>query len=276
LNEHSFSVDTFNDATALDYHLKTIGLQRGVRGFETAVIIGAGFTGIELAAEMTVRLQKSLKTRAKARIILVDRASTIGFELGSGPLSVIEEAVSSMGIEIRLNMSVRSIEKNAVILSSGEKIEAATTIWTAGLRANLLAEQLPVNRDDLGRVSVDRFMRVQNIKNIFAAGDMARVLVDDTHIAPMSCQHAIPQGKFTGYNVACDLLGEEMIPYQQLSYVTCLDLGSWGAVYTTGWDRIVNKSGAEAKEIKRKINESIIYPPTSGNRDEIFLAASIV
>jgi NADH dehydrogenase len=57
-------------------------------------------------------------------------------------------------------------------------------------------------------------------------------------------------------------------------YVTVLDLGPAGAVYTEGWDRQVIASGAEAKATKRTINGRRIYPPLNGSRDEILAAAA--
>jgi NADH dehydrogenase len=57
-------------------------------------------------------------------------------------------------------------------------------------------------------------------------------------------------------------------------YVTVLDLGPAGAVYTEGWDRHVVASGAEAKATKRTINAQRIYPPLDGNRHAILAAAA--
>jgi NADH dehydrogenase len=50
-------------------------------------------------------------------------------------------------------------------------------------------------------------------------------------------------------------------PYSQVKYVTCLDLGAWGAVYTEGWDRQVKLIKEEAKQLKSTINSVWIYPP---------------
>ena len=80
----------------------------------------------------------------------------------------------------------------------------------------------------------------------------------------MSRQHGRPMGRFAGYNVISDLLGEPMLSLRIPWYVTVLDLGPAGAVYTEGWDRQVIASGAEAKATKRTINGRRIYPPSTG------------
>jgi NADH dehydrogenase len=76
-------------------------------------------------------------------------------------------------------------------------------------------------------------------------------------------------GRFAGNNAASDLLGLELLPLRIEHYVTCLDLGPWGALYTEGWDRRVALAGPEAKKIKQTINCVRIYPPRSRDRREI-------
>ncbi|MGL5041128.1 MAG: hypothetical protein ACRC6D_13720, partial [Aeromonas sp.] len=109
--------------------------------------------------------------------------------------------------------------------------------------------------------------------DIYACGDMAHAKSDDIgHTALMTCQHAIQLGKFTGHNAAASLLGIEPIPYRQVNYVTCLDLGRWGAVYTEGWDQQLKLIREEAKNLKIAITNELIYPPKA-DRDIAFAAA---
>jgi NADH dehydrogenase len=83
-------------------------------------------------------------------------------------------------------------------------------------------------------------------------------------------------GRFAGHNVVADLFGRPMIPLRIEWYVTVLDLGAWGALYTVGWDRQVVSAGRDAKMIKQTINQKRIYPPRTGIRDEILAAAAPV
>jgi NADH:ubiquinone reductase (H+-translocating) len=90
----------------------------------------------------------------------------------------------------------------------------------------------------------------------------------------MSCQHGRPMGRYAGYNVISDLLGEPMLALRIPWYVTVLDLGPAGAVYTEGWDRVVVSNGARAKATKQIINTRRIYPPRNGKRAELLAAAA--
>ena len=65
-----------------------------------------------------------------------------------------------------------------------------------------------------------------------------------------------------------------MLPLDIDWYVTVLDLGAWGALYTEGWDRQVRTTGAAAKLTKQTINQKRIYPPRNGSRADLFAAAA--
>ena len=153
-------------------------------------------------------------------------------------------------------------------------LQGTWLIVTVGLRASPLAEQLPVKRDELGRLPTDEMLRVKEVPGVYATGDIARAYVDDENLALMSCQHAEVMGRFAGYNAARDLLGLSLRSYRQPDYLTCLDLGVSGALFTAGWDREVQKEGEEAKQLKQLINCEWIYPP-KGDRDAILAAAHI-
>ncbi len=279
LHEYSFSTDTYQDAIELDQHINRLPDLSYTEGKYTAVVVGGGFTGIETAAEMTSRLQEVAKKENKeseVKVVIIERESIVGPDLGSNPRPIIEQALGEMHVEIHTNETVESINSNKVTLKSGKRIPSLTTIWSAGVKASPLVENFPVEKDQWGRLPVDSYLRVKGVRSVFAAGDTARANTDDNHLSLMSCQHAMPQGKFAGHNVVCNLLDLAGIPYKQERYVTCLDLGPWGALVTSGWDRIPQYRGDEAKKIKMNINQSVIYPPLSRNREELFEAAKLI
>lgn len=267
-----FDVDTYAAAMRLNAHLAALGAQGKSPGRSTVVVVGAGFTGIEVAAEMPGKLATAGVPR-DWRIVLVDPNPALGETFGADGRSVVGEALQALGVETRLNVRVTAIDADSVTLSSGEVIATQTVVWCAGMRASAVAETLPVARDRSGRVGVDPFMRVTGLANVFAAGDVASAIVDGAHASVMSCQFARPMGRFAGNNVVADLFGLPMLPLKIDWYVTVLDLGTWGALYTVGWDRKVHASGAAAKATKQIINQQRIYPPLTGDRAEILAAA---
>lgn len=262
LAEYGFSVDQLDEAIKLDRHLHGLAKRPASTARNTVVVAGAGLTGIETATEMPARLRKILGPDQKIRIVIVERNATVVPDMGAGPRPVVENALRDLGIETRLGVGVTALDQSGVTLANGERIESATVIWAAGLRAAPLTGQIPAERDNFGRLMVDRELRVPGISGIFATGDAAKAACDDLgNYALMSCQHATRLGAFAGNNAAAELLGLPTRPYHQKTYVTCLDLGAAGAVFTRGWDRQVDMVGAKAKAYKREINTVWIYPP---------------
>lgn len=273
IEQYGFNVDQIADAVVLENHLKTLANRPETPARNTVVVAGGGFTGIETAAEMPARLREVLGQDARVNVIVVERNNEIGPDLGPGPRPVITQALTELGVTWKLGSGVAAIDADGVTLANGERIEAATVIWTAGARASTLTAQIPAERDSFGRLHVDANLRVKGLESVYATGDVAYAATDDEgNYAAMSCQHAMNLGRSAGHNVAADLLGQALIPYSQPKYVTCLDLGSWGAVYTEGWDRQVKLVGAEAKALKTKINTEWIYPP-SADRTEALASA---
>jgi NADH dehydrogenase len=262
LAEHGFSVDQLDDAVALDRHLHSLSSRPASKARNTVVVAGGGFTGIEAATEVPSRLRAILGKDAPLRVIIVDRNEAIAPDMGAGPRPIIQEALRKLGVETRLGVGVASLDKSGVTLSSGEHIECETVIWAAGIRAAPLTTQIPAERDQFGRLLVDRDLRVPSVNGVFATGDAARAACDDNgNYALMSCQHATRMGAFAGNNAAAELLGVSTRPYHQKAYVTCLDLGEAGALFTRGWERTVELVGDVAKRTKQEINTVWIYPP---------------
>jgi NADH dehydrogenase FAD-containing subunit len=274
LREFGFDVDTHDGALALREHLHRLADGPPTAAAGSVVVVGAGLTGIEVACELPDTLRRLFAFRDVApRVLLLDR-SGIGSDMGASARPVIEEALSANGVETRAGVGVAAISERGVSLTSGEHLAAGTVVWCAGMRASSLTEQLPVARDGLGRVPVDDYLRVIGLPAIFAAGDVAAARMDDDHLSVMSCQHGRPMGRCAGYNVISDLFGEPLLGLRIPWYVTVLDLGAAGAVYTEGWDRLVVSSGARAKDTKRTINTRRIYPPLTGKRADLLAAAA--
>jgi len=273
LQEHAFNIDQIAAAARLETHLKSLANKPASCARNTVVVAGAGFTGLEIAAELPSRLHEILGQDTDVQVILVDRNSEVGAGLGEGPRPFIIDALTELGVSWKMGSGVAEVSDQGVRLENGEFISTDTVIWTAGARASQLTVQIPAERDNFGRLHVDRNLKVKGLNTIFATGDCALAATDDEgNYAMMSCQHANFLGRSAGHNVAADLLGVKPVPYSQPKYVTCLALGPWGAVYSEGWEREVKLTGAVAGDLKKQINTVWIYPP-KGSREEILAAA---
>ena len=268
LRQHAFDIDSLNAAVKLDTHLNQLASLPESTARDTIVVCGAGFTGIELITELPKRLAHMPN---KPHLIIVDSEHILARSLGSGPRPIIAQALQELGVEVKLGSAVASIDSEGVTLASGERIESKTVVWTAGVKATPLTQQIPGPKDKLSRLYVDKYLRASSA-HVFVTGDAAAAQADsDGHYAMMSCQHALPLGRVSGFNAAADLLGEPMVEYSQPEYGCCLDLGAWGTVVSHGWDMEVKLTGDIAKKVKNYINQKLIYPPPSA--EEAFALA---
>src|SRR5690606_1058298 len=245
LSDFGRSVTGRDGAVALDKHLRDLAKRPDSPARNTVVVGGGGFTGIEVATEMPGRLREILGQDTSVRVIIVEHAPCVGRDMGDEPRPYIEARLNELGIETIVGTGITALDEGGVILDNGERIETDTVIWSAGMRASPLTAQLPAERDNLGRILVSPDLRVPGAPHIFATGDTAKAATDDKgNFSLMSCQHARRLGSFAGHNAAADLLGEPVLPYDQPSYVVCLDLGPDAAIFTRGWSpRTVELTG---------------------------------
>ncbi|CAM3223738.1 NADH dehydrogenase-like protein [Klebsiella spallanzanii] len=260
--EHAFDLDQLESAAVLEQHLQDLAKQPESKARNTVVVCGGGFTGIEMALELPGRLRDILGADAKTRVVVVERGAQPGARWSQELRDVIAEASTELNVEWMVNSEVESVGASGVTLKDGQTIASQTVIWTVGVQANGLTAQIDAPRDRQGRLHVNANLQVVGHEDIYATGDVAYAATDDKgNHALMTCQHAILLGKFAGNNVAASLLNVEPLPYRQEMYVTCLDLGAWGAVYTEGWDQQVKLTREEAKKLKMSIVSELIYPP---------------
>ncbi len=260
--EHAFDLDQLESAAVLEKQLQSLAKKPESEARNTVVVCGGGFTGIEMAMELPGRLRDILGSNAKTRVVVVERGPQPGSRYSEELRNVVIDASNELGVEWIVNAEVESVDATGVTLKNGQRIASSTVIWTVGVQASDLTAQIDAPRDRQGRLHVDANLQVVGHEAIFATGDVAYAATDDKgNHALMTCQHAILLGKFAGNNAAASLLGVEPSPYRQEMYVTCLDLGAWGAVYTEGWDQQVKLTREEAKKLKVSIVSELIYPP---------------
>nr|WP_314873667.1 NAD(P)/FAD-dependent oxidoreductase [uncultured Pseudomonas sp.] len=264
LAEHTFDVDQLESAVRLEQHLHGLAALPTSPARNTVVVCGGGFTGIETATEIPDRLRAILGADTCLRVVVVDRGVQIGAALGAGISPSIVAACKQAGVEWLPGTSVMAVDSGGVTLDNGDYIASKTVIWTVGVQASPLTAQIPGERDGQGRLRVDEHLKVKGQAHIYATGDVAWAAVDDLgNHALMTCQHAIPMGRHAGNNAAADLLAQTPVVYRQPKYVTCLDLGAWGATFSEGWERELKLQGQEGKAVKRQINTQWIYPPAA-------------
>lgn len=134
------------------------------KGAKSAVVIGASFIGLEVAASLVAR-GLHVDVVAPEQLPL---QKTLGTELGQ----LIKSVHEGKGVSFHLGRSVKSVEENAVVLDDGSRIETQLVVAGVGVRPNLaLAEKAGIRIDN--GIAVDEFLET-SVGGVFAAGDVAR------------------------------------------------------------------------------------------------------
>src|SRR3954465_8685634 len=183
------------------------------RDLLTFVLVGAGPTGVELAAALAIFVRSSLRSEFRridptsARIVLLDGARKV---LGTFAPSLSEAAefhLQKLGVEINLGHNVEKIDSEGVIVA-GERIASKTVIWTAGVTSSPAGKWLGAETDRAGRVRIQSDLRVPHHAEIFVIGDTASLDQDGKPLAGVA-QVAMQQGRYAGKLVLRRVAGKK-------------------------------------------------------------------
>jgi NADH dehydrogenase len=216
------------------------------------VIVGAGLTGIEAAAEAAERFA------GKLEVHLIDPGGDLrGWS--DGARDYLRRHLADRSVRFHFGRKVVAKEASAVLLDDGSTVPADLLLWTAGLQPQQLARFGGRHAPD-GRVLVEETLRDPVTRGIFWAGDVAAAPTPDTGVTFMSCQYAMQLGTTAGRNAVLELLGRPLEPFRPRPYVTCVGLGGEAGLFTEGADRKVKYAGAEGAQVKKYIVEQAIVP----------------
>jgi NADH dehydrogenase len=200
----------------------------------TFVVVGAGYTGTEVAAQgqlLTSRLAKKMPGLAGQTIrwMLLDTAPRLLPELNPRLSKTADRVLRRRGVEVRTGQSVAEALDGCVQLSTGEKLPTRTLIWCVGVRADPL-DGLDVETDK-GRLVVDTFMAVPGAPDVYACGDCAAVpdMTRPGQVCGMTAQHAQRQGTQVAKNVAASLGTGTARAYKHHDEGFVVDLGGLAA-----------------------------------------------
>ena len=177
----------------------------------TFVLVGAGPTGVELAASIAQLVSVTLRNNfrridpAESRILLLDGGARILPTFAESLSRKAAKRLAKLGVEVSTGVRVEKVDDQGVI-AAGVGIPSATVLWTAGVSASPVVKMLGTKTDRAGRAFVSAFMEIPEAPNVFVAGDAA-TMNQDGHPVPGVAQAAIQQGRFVGHVIANRLRG---------------------------------------------------------------------
>lgn len=178
----------------------------------TFVFVGGGYAGTETIAELFSTARDALRYYPRLRsnmlrFVLLEAGPTVLRDLGDDFAGRVQRGLIEKGIEIRTNTTLKSVTDEGCVLSTGEPIPTGTVVWTAGVGAHPLTQQIPAERDARGRVITTPTMQVPGLDGVWALGDSAAVpdAKSGGEAAPATAQHVLRQARLLAKNIATTL-----------------------------------------------------------------------
>jgi NADH:ubiquinone reductase (H+-translocating) len=197
----------------------------------TFVVVGAGYTGTEVAAHGSlftghIAARRGTRPGPPPRWLLLDLAERVLPELDPRLSRTAAGVLERRGVEVRTSCSVREAARDGVYLTDGECVATRTLVWCVGVRPDPLVADLglPTER---GRLAVDEYLTVPGHPDVFACGDAAAVPdpARPGELTTMTAQHAVRQGRTAARNVAASCGHGRRRPYRYREIGFAVDLG---------------------------------------------------
>lgn len=224
---YAFPFRTLTDVYRLEERLRVLEESEADR--IRIAIVGAGYSGVELACKLTDRFGD----RAKIRLI----------EMSDGILRTSPEfnrqaaskALEDKGVWIDLETVVESVEPNAISLEYKNQVDTIPvdlTIWTVGTRVTPVVRSLPLKQNQRGQLTLAPTLQVLDRPEIFALGDLADCRDADGQQVPNTAQAAFQQADYAGWNIWASLTNRPLLPFRYQQLGEMMTLGINNATFT--------------------------------------------
>ncbi len=244
--EHALTIRTLADAVALRNRAIDMLEQAELeddpevrKRLLTFVVAGAGFAGIETAAEMDLFVRTAAKLYRNVKpsevtTVVVDLRTRILPELSEELGLWTQRTLEKRGVIFHLGVGVKSADANGVTLADGTRLQTQVFVWAGGVSANPLVAALPI-ANERGRVPVDADLAVPGYPGVWCVGDSAVVTPPGGGAPyPPTAQHALREGLHVARNVMAAIDGKPLRPFAYTAIGQMAHLGERQAVVMLG------------------------------------------
>jgi NADH dehydrogenase len=241
---HTFALKTLQDSVELRDHIidilehadhqQDLELKREMLTF---VIVGGGYTGVELTAELRdfiyrygVKKYRGISF-TDVKIVLLEAAGEIMEGVDPYLAKRAKRKLAKEGIEVRTKARVTRCFEGGVEINNQDIIRSRIVIWTAGVRANPLLDSLPVKKGKFGRILTNGYLQIPEFPGVYAVGDNAMVEGENPKkssqpVAPV----AIEQAKIAAKNIINSIENKSLEEYSFAPSGMLVSLGMNDAV----------------------------------------------
>lgn len=226
--EHAIPFRTLADAYRLEERLRT--LEQSPADKIRIAVVGAGYSGIELACKLADRLGD------RGRLRLIELSDQILRNSPEFNREAATKALQNKGIWLDLETKVESIGAETIALEykgQVDQLPVDVVIWTVGTKVPEVLHNLPCKQNARGQLTVNPTLQLVDYPDIFALGDIAESHDTDGQKVPATAQAAIQQADYVGWNVWASLTGRPLLPFRYQPLGEMMTLGTDDATLTS-------------------------------------------
>jgi len=210
-----------------------------VRRDLTFAVVGAGASGCELSTKMADLLADAVKRRAlrgEPRVLVIEMGDRVVPGMGDEIRHYVEDALRHSRVEVHTSTRVVSVTADGVTFehdSKEEHLTAAAVVWTGGVKMRPLIENLEVEKNKRGLLSIKPTLQLLSHDDVFALGDIAN-LADATPTLAGTAQLAFQEASLAAKNIKAFMAGKKLETRKFEELGEALSLGTERAAVLAG------------------------------------------
>jgi demethylphylloquinone reductase len=219
--EHTIPFRNLNDVSRLEGRLRQLETSPAEK--IRVAIVGAGFSGVELACKLADRLGE------RGRIRLVELGTKILPAAVEFNQTAAQTALSTRKVWIDLETSVTEVTATELALEYREQIDRIpvdVVLWTVGNQVNPAVASLVFERNLRGQIKTLPTLQTVDRPEVYALGDLAEVIDADGNKVPATAQSALQQADFAAWNIWSQTLNKPLLPFRYTNLGEMMALGN--------------------------------------------------
>ena len=224
---HAYPFRTITDAYRLEERLRILETTNPEK--IRVAIVGAGYSGVELACKLADRIGE------KGRFRLIERSDQILQTSPEFNREAAKKALDSKGVFIDLETKVAAVDQDSISLEYKNQIDTIPVdlvIWTVGTKVSPVVKSLPVKQNQQGKITTTPQLQVLEHPEIFALGDLADSVDAEGKKVPATAQVAFQQADYTAWNIWATITNRPLLPFRYQPLGEMMALGIDNATLT--------------------------------------------